>query len=783
MFFRFGPHELNSSSFELRRSTWRVHLPSRPMELLLLLVTHHGALVTREEIARSLWPGLAVEDLDSRINTAIAQIRAALRDDAAKPRYLETVIGKGYRFIHAVETIKGVELASVGSGVGAAGVERGGVAQGMSAPAGQADQPALDAPLQRGGKTEDEEVQQHPDRTSAGVAEIVEDSHPPAARLPLPAVPRSRLVIAVALVLIPIMAAAVVWLFRLRISSPAAGQWKLEQITNNDSDHAVGAAAISPDGQWLAYTDPVGSWLREMHTGRTRPLKGPALSALKLTWFKDGKHLLLTGFEQDDARPEIWILSALQGEARLFWRDANDGSPSPDGHSIAFTTDTGQAIQIANVDGTGERTVARGNADRVFSSLFWPRSGKRISYQQRTPSGNPGTEPESNYEWSYSSLDLRSLLETTSVKDVPFDSAEETSTGRLYFLRSHPVKDTEHNGLWSVQTDPETGAFKGSPKRLAAIDEQLTNGLSITGDGKQVAVVQQHLQPDIYVAELGVADLEKAGPALKSIRRLTSTLSSDYPYSWNKADDAVYYESNRVDARYHVFRQRFDSPSAEMLTFGENQQFFPTMMPDGQTLLYEQWAIVNGKKERSIHRANADGIGDTLVWKEHDLDEWRCPLLSGSSCVLRETEGQRMFVFYALDLKTGKGKELARSAWEPTFLGDWALSPDGSTAAIPDHDPKSPSIRFVSLDGSGEETDVKLREAVLLSEIHWTIDSRGFYVEAQIGTRNELQYINLNGEPRVLREATGNTWGLPSKNGKRLAFADSTIMRNVFLWH
>src|ERR1700744_412127 len=114
MVLRFGRNELNPTSFELRRSNRRVPLAARPMELLLLLVNRRGELVTREEIARSLWPGMAVEDLEARINTAIAQIRAALGEDASKPRFIETVFGKGYRFVGVVETEESRETVAAG---------------------------------------------------------------------------------------------------------------------------------------------------------------------------------------------------------------------------------------------------------------------------------------------------------------------------------------------------------------------------------------------------------------------------------------------------------------------------------------------------------------------------------------------------------------------------------------------------------------------------------------------------------------------------------------------
>ena len=115
MLFRFGPYELDQASFELRRSNRRVRLAARPMELLLLLVKRRGEFghTPKRSPGRS-GQRTDFEDLDARINTAIAQIRYALIEEAAKPRYLETVIGKGYRFIGAVETITVAEVVAEG---------------------------------------------------------------------------------------------------------------------------------------------------------------------------------------------------------------------------------------------------------------------------------------------------------------------------------------------------------------------------------------------------------------------------------------------------------------------------------------------------------------------------------------------------------------------------------------------------------------------------------------------------------------------------------------------
>ena len=77
------------------------------MELLILLVQRRGELVSREEIAERLWGKDVFVDIDHSINTAIRKIRQALRDDPEKPRFVETVVGKGYRFAAPVISSNG----------------------------------------------------------------------------------------------------------------------------------------------------------------------------------------------------------------------------------------------------------------------------------------------------------------------------------------------------------------------------------------------------------------------------------------------------------------------------------------------------------------------------------------------------------------------------------------------------------------------------------------------------------------------------------------------------
>ena len=95
---KFGDFELDRSRFELRRNGQLLKLERIPMELLLLLLEKDGELVTRQEIVERLWGKDVFVDTEHGINTAVRKIRAALREDIERPRFIQTVSGKGYRF-------------------------------------------------------------------------------------------------------------------------------------------------------------------------------------------------------------------------------------------------------------------------------------------------------------------------------------------------------------------------------------------------------------------------------------------------------------------------------------------------------------------------------------------------------------------------------------------------------------------------------------------------------------------------------------------------------------
>ena len=100
--FRFGPFELSEREGELRKNGVRIKLQEQPFQVLHELVANAGKVVSREDLQQRLWPADTFVDFNVGVNTAIRKLRLALNDDADKPRYIETLSKRGYRFIAEV---------------------------------------------------------------------------------------------------------------------------------------------------------------------------------------------------------------------------------------------------------------------------------------------------------------------------------------------------------------------------------------------------------------------------------------------------------------------------------------------------------------------------------------------------------------------------------------------------------------------------------------------------------------------------------------------------------
>lgn len=100
-----GEVEVDLGRYELRRSGRRIRLEKKPMELLIFLLERREQMVSREEIVKRLWRSDLFIDTEKNVNNIVRKLRTALGDNADRPRFLETVVGKGYRFVGPVRVI------------------------------------------------------------------------------------------------------------------------------------------------------------------------------------------------------------------------------------------------------------------------------------------------------------------------------------------------------------------------------------------------------------------------------------------------------------------------------------------------------------------------------------------------------------------------------------------------------------------------------------------------------------------------------------------------------
>lgn len=282
--FRFDSFELDTCNLEVRKAGIPLKLHPQPYRVLLMLVEHRGEVVTREQIRQALWGHNTFVDFERGINFSINQIRTALSDDAANPRYIETIPRRGYRFIAAVKASEArpvcVSIAPVQS----------------SAP---------------GEFTSETEAARAAARTTEGSALLA-------------AFERHRWIFAGAFIVIGLALAAVVYsTHRLSSRASSADRSTHRQFT------FLGDAywpAISPDGLFVAY---VTQKLDEPQKLMVQASNGTSIELARGTeirsprWSPDGAEVLFLKREPAFSRTEhsenyfgIFVVSRLGGVAR-----------------------------------------------------------------------------------------------------------------------------------------------------------------------------------------------------------------------------------------------------------------------------------------------------------------------------------------------------------------------------------------------------------------------------------------------------------------------------------
>ena len=149
--------------------------------------------------------------------------------------------------------------------------------------------------------------------------------------------------------------------------------------------------------------------------------------------------------------------------------------------------------------------------------------------------------------------------------------------------------------------------------------------------------------------------------------------------------------------------------------------------------------------------------------------------------VLSEREPSHQ-VFYSFDLVQGKGRELTRIDVDPAVGGyHWDVSPDGSRISVTMDSERESRIRILSLVGGVR--DVVVNGWSGFQSLDWSADGKGLYASSQSAQAATLLYSDLEGHAQVLWQQDGifKTWGIPSPDGRHLAFLEWTSANNVWM--
>jgi DNA-binding winged helix-turn-helix (wHTH) protein/Tol biopolymer transport system component len=750
LLYEFGPFRVDPQKRLLLQDGRPVALTGKAFDILLALVECHGDILTKDELIARVWPDTVVEE--GNLGRNISSLRKALDESPDEHRYIVTLARRGYRFVADVRE----RWEENGTG-----------------PSGQA-RPA--------------EVKPFPVPDPGALASAV-----PPRRSWL----RGSVVASVTLLA---LLGSVIAVYRWTHGrGRTVGEPVLRQITANPTEDYLKAAAISPDGKYLAFVDRLGLFVRAIDSGETNPVAlPPEWSGYVITglrWFPDGGKLIAcVRAPENSGVYGIWAITTVgQAPPRLIQRTGLWPAIAPDGQSIAFQNGDiaprGRDLWVAGVHGESPRKLLDAEAGEVALSPVWSPDGRWIAYLRgREDKVEGGQLNRASIEIrpsgggpAHTVLPGASLPASTQLFCMNGRGCLSWSQdGRVFFFASDRSSDqlTPYGfSVWAVPVEVRHGKAAGKPVRLAHWADFYPNCLTVTANGKRLAFLKSRLQLDVYAGELG-----KGGRSLGPPRRLTLDnrgLGSS-PGSWTRDSRAILFISDR-NGKDEVFQQGLHENVAQAVApLPGYQPHNPRLSTDGAWLLYgdhvQSASRPDASSQRLMRLPVAGGSPEVVMELPASASfDYRCPLKAGS-CVLSQKQGREL-LFYAVDPVRGKGRLLGKTdRWAPRLLSwAWDVSPDGSRLAVVGTDNKILNL----VDGAWHEITLDARWGT--DYIAWAADGEGFFATSY---KLDLLHITTTGNVSVLTHNDRAQWPaepVPSPDGRYLAFQAQTYDFNAWM--
>jgi serine/threonine protein kinase/Tol biopolymer transport system component len=568
--------------------------------------------------------------------------------------------------------------------------------------------------------------------------------------------------------------------FLLRRPPKPSTELAQKRLTFNSSESAVESSAISPDGQYLAYSDAAGIHVKLLSTGEERLITKPAGVPADVewdvdSWFPDGTQLLAQTW-QPGRHNSMWTVSVLGQSPRELREGARGWRVSPDRTHIAFCPDreaSGYCREIWVMGSQGEnlqRVLALGE-NEWLGCVHWSPDGGRLAYRrvQRTLE---------RYRTSIESCDLKGANRTVIVPDTDLFLKDLCwlPGGRIVYSRQESPGSNDDN-LWQITVDGQASTPTGKAKRVTQWAGSYLWGLSASANGERLGVQKTTLQSQVYLGELAAG-----GTRMNPPRRLTNDEAADWPTAWTPDSKAVLFTSNR-NGTLGIFKQGIGQNTAEPVVIASHDVFAPRLSADRAWILYlETGGLPTSGR---LMRVPVGGGTPQLVLETKGVQECECARTPASLCVItEESQDQKQLTLTAFDPLKGRGKVLRTIEKDPTvnFFGT-ALSPDGAVFAISRDREAEIHIRLLSLSG-GSDREITVKGWPTLRGLDWSLDGKGLYCGSVSPLSRTLLYVDLEGNAKVLwqyKASGGDVWGIPSPDRRYLALMGEVENSNVWM--
>jgi Tol biopolymer transport system component/DNA-binding winged helix-turn-helix (wHTH) protein len=584
-----------------------------------------------------------------------------------------------------------------------------------------------------------------------------------------------------------VLAALVLWsVSRTRPLPPKI--LKQKQLTSSSVGNAVTSGAISPDGKYLAYADPLGMHVQLIANGDRQTVSQPesldANAAWTIaSWLPDGTSFLANATVPGGST-SIWMVSLLGRAPRKIRDDATAWSVSPDGSQIAFTAVPGlvgsREIWLMTKEGEQARKLfATNDENSGFARVAWSPDGKRVGYLKFH-------QVNDRFEKSIETMDpTRGQPTVLLTSSSPLHDFYWLPDGRVaYSLGDGKATVSDSCNLWEVQVNAVTGAPVEQPRRLTNWAGSNVDHLSATSHGKRLVFQKSSVHVNVLIGELQDENTKLTPP-----QKLTLTEAYNMPTAWTSDSKAVIFSSDR-NGHWGIYKQELNRDSAETLVISDVPLGGRTS-PDGKWMLY---SIASNENTNSAHtqyyvrptvrlmRIPVTGGPAELVLTARLLESgpW-CARSPSTLCAFAEqTPDRKELVFTAFDPIRGKGQELARFGTDPNADYGWSLSPDGARIGITKIGGNH--VYVLPLDGSPVR-DLTVAGWNSLDTFDWSVDGRGFFSSNTTGLGSTLLFVDLNGKAHPLwrQKSSYLTWGVPSPEGRHLAILGAEFSGNMWM--